>query len=222
MKEWVSLVYQNTPNDNPTVYIRLRKHVRLQPTHPVLLGHVAEFIVAPEWEEPLRSLELLQPDRNEQFVLIEMLAIVRTIRTRYPELLIEYYGEPHVLVEWTKDEKIRSRKLLFPLVLLLLFIGSGLTIMNFHADVSMLEVHQKMYKLITGKEDPHPLILQIPYSLGLGAGMLIFFNRVFKKKLNEEPDPLEVEMFLYQENVRNFMVAEEYLKLNESRKDEQR
>ena len=52
--------------------------------------------------------------------------------------------------------------------------------------------------------------------------MLIFFNRVFKKKINEEPDPLEVEMFLYQENVRHFMVAEEYQKLNESVKDDQR
>ena len=114
-----------------------------------------------------RRLEINATDPNEQFILIEMLAIVSTIRSRYPELAIEYYGEPHVLVEWTKDEKIRSRKLLFPFVLLLLFIGSGLTIMNFHADVSMLEVHQKMYKLITGKEDPHPLILQIPYSLRL-------------------------------------------------------
>ena len=46
--------------------------------------------------------------------------------------------------------------------------------MNFHADVSMLAVHQRIYELMTGKKVDHPLILQIPYSIGIGAGMVHF------------------------------------------------
>jgi stage V sporulation protein AA len=101
------------------------------------------------------------------------------------------------------------------LVWLLLFIGSGLAIMNFHADVSMLEVHRRIYELITGKSEPFPLILQIPYSFGIGLGMIVFFNHLFKKKFNEEPSPLEVEMFMYQESVNHYVITEEYRKMHE-------
>lgn len=200
----------------PTLYLRLRKQLRLPPGRPVMLGHVAQIIVDPEREQAIRSIELMRPVREEQFVLIDMLVIVRAVKERYPDLEIECYGEPHALVELAEPMRVRSRQAWLPIVLVLLFIGSGLTIMNFHADVSMLEVHRKLYKLITGIDNPHPLILQVPYSLGLGAGMMIFFNRVFKRKLNEEPDPLEVELYLYQENVRHYLITEEYSRLNDS------
>lgn len=39
--------------------------------------------------------------------------------------------------------------------------------------------------------------------------MVLFFNHIFKKKFNEEPNPLEVEMFMYQENVNTYVIAEE-------------
>jgi stage V sporulation protein AA len=43
--------------------------------------------------------------------------------------------------------------------------------------------------------------------------MIVFFNHLFKKNWNEEPTPLEVEMYLYQENVDQYVVAEEYEKM---------
>ncbi|MNI93321.1 hypothetical protein D3C73_1512510 [compost metagenome] len=55
--------------------------------------------------------------------------------------------------------------------------------------------------------------MQIPDSLGMGVGMALFFNRFFKKTFNEEPSPLEVEMYLYQENMNQYIVTEEYSKL---------
>ena len=203
--------------NSPTLYLRLRKQIRLRPDQAILLGDIAQIIVEPQYESAIKAMVIRKPSgdhQHGQLLLIDMLTVVRTVKQRFPELTIEHYGEPHVLVEWMPEQKVRQRRLLFPFVLLLLFIGSGLTIMNFHADVSMPEVHRKLYKLITGLDNPHPLLLQIPYSLGLGAGMLLFFNRVFKKKLNEEPDPLEVEMFLYEENVRHYMVTEHYKQQN--------
>jgi len=97
----------------------------------------------------------------------------------------------------------------FILIWLLLFFGAALAIMNFHEDVSMQAVHQRIYKIITGKENLKPLILQIPYSIGLGLGMVLFFNHVFKKRLNEEPSPLEVEMFNYQQNLDQYVIINE-------------
>lgn len=211
-----------TSRHTSTLYLRLRKHLSLRSGEPVTLGDAAQMLAEPQLEAELRRLVLAEAPAGEQYILIDMLMIVAAVQERYPDLQIEYYGEPHVLVQWQKESKIRGRHMLFPVVLFLLFVGSGLTIMNFHADVSMLEVHRKLYKMITGVDHPHPLLLQIPYSLGLGAGMLLFFNRVFKKKINEEPDPLEVEMFLYEENVRQYMVRDEYNRLKDPDADERK
>ena len=76
-----------------------------------------------------------------------------------------------------------------------------LTIMNFHEDVSMKECTSKTIYNYYGKSERKPLLFQIPYSIGLGLGMILFFNHVFKKRLNEEPSPLEVEMFNYQQDL---------------------
>ncbi len=81
--------------------------------------------------------------------------------------------------------------------------------MNFHEDVSMRIVHQKIFKTITGLEDDKPLLLQIPYSIGLGLGMILFFNHVFRKRINEEPSPLEVEMFNYQQDLDQYVIMHE-------------
>ena len=73
----------------------------------------------------------------------------------------------------------------------------------------MQDAHQRLYKIITGKNVAKPLMFQIPYSFGLGLGMILFFNHVFKKRLNEEPSPLEVEMFNYQQDLDRYVVMHE-------------
>ncbi len=69
--------------------------------------------------------------------------------------------------------------------------------MNFHTDVSMKEVHIRIIELKQENERSIPLWFQIPYSLGIGLGMLVFFNHLFRKRFNEEPNPLEVELYMY-------------------------
>lgn len=208
-------------SSNPTLYIRLRKKMRIRRGEPVLLGRAAQLLVEPEYEQKLLQLPLYHHRRQDgNLVLIDMMLIVKKVKELYPFLQIEYFGEPHVLVE-VRERSKKPRIIWLVPVWLLLFIGSGLAIMNFHADVSMAVVHQHIYTLLTGKHSEHPLLLQIPYSIGIGVGMIIFFNHLFKKKFNEEPSPLEVEMFLYQENVNQYVVTEEYGKKQEmlDRKD---
>ncbi|MGG1551719.1 stage V sporulation protein AA [Paenibacillus ferrarius] len=197
------------------IYIRLRRKACVRKGQVVKLGQIAQLIVDPVYEKDLHELIIHQPQQEDgNRVLLDMMLIIGKIRERFPDLQIEHYGEPHVLLEITTDNR-KANPLLIALVWLLLFIGSGLTIMNFHADVSMLDVHQRIYELMTGKKVEHPLILQIPYSLGIGVGMVLFFNHLFKKKFNEEPSPLEVEMFMYQESVNHYVITEEYSKIHE-------
>src|SRR5699024_11309509 len=85
------------------------------------------------------------------------------------------------------------------------FLDQYIKIIKFHYDFSMLEVHQKLHFLFTGENVQHPLWLQIPYSIGLGIGMILFLNHWFKKQLNEEPSPLELELFTYEQKIEEYL-----------------
>ncbi|WP_223066586.1 stage V sporulation protein AA [Paenibacillus caui] len=196
------------------VYIRLRKHVQLKKGTCIELGDIAQILAPAEFEQGLKRLVVKHPVKQDgNRIVIDMMRIIKLIRDRYPNLSVEYIGEPHTLVEITSLEKSPSL-LLFAIVWLLLFFGSMLTIMNFHADVDMSAVMVKIVEMITGSRDEHPYVFQTTYSIGIGLGMLIFFNHLFRKKWNEEPTPLEVEMFLYQENLDHFVITEEYKKIH--------
>lgn len=60
----------------------------------------------------------------------------------------------------------------------IIFFGAGIAIVNFYEDVNMIASLSKIYYTFTGIKDNKPLILTIPYSIGLGIGVMTFFNRV--------------------------------------------
>ncbi|MDO7905123.1 stage V sporulation protein AA [Paenibacillus sp. JX-17] len=199
----------------PTVYLRLRSRIQVRLGQKITLGDVAHLLTEPEWEARLLQLELITPRIHDgNLIMVDMLQIISLIRSQIPGIQVESLGKPHMLIEIVKKPR-KPSKLLFVLVWLLLFVGSALTIMNFHADVNMLEVQIRIVEMLTGKRDEHPYLFQAAYSVGIGFGMIIFFNHLFKKKWNDEPTPLEVEMFLYQQNVDQQVVAEEYEKMKQ-------
>lgn len=201
------------PDSGSTCYIRLRKQSSVKPDHPIRLKDVAEVIADDAWYTKLRELVLKEPKTSDgNMILIDMMHITRSIKELSPRMTIECFGQPHTLVEVVTQVK-KPNIVLIVIVWLLLFFGSGLAIMNFHADVSMLPVHKRIVELLTGRKDANPFWFQACYSIGIGLGMVVFFNHFFRKKFNEEPTPLELEMFLYQENLNQYMITEEYKRL---------
>ncbi|MBY9081572.1 stage V sporulation protein AA [Paenibacillus sp. HN-1] len=197
------------------IYIQLKSRVTLPHGAGVRLGDIAFMISPPELREPLETLLLVQPDAEDgNLILIDMLKVIPIVQTLAPEAEIEPIGEGRTIVEIYKPHTQRKPSgFRFALVWLLLFFGAALTIMNFHADVNMEEVQIRIVEMLTGRRDEHPYTFQLAYSLGIGFGMVVFFNHLFKKKWNEEPTPLEVEMFLYQKSIDQYVVHEEYRKM---------
>jgi stage V sporulation protein AA len=198
---------------HPVLYLRLKRRIYIKTGHEVMLGQAARLLTDDEeLEQRLKRFPLYrhrQSDGNR--VVIDLLQIVRALRKEIPDLTVEAYGDPQVLV-MVADKPVKPRYAVLVFAWLLLFFGAGLAIMNFHTDVSMKEVHIRIVELITGRRTEHPLWFQIPYSLGVGLGMILFFNHLFKKKFNEEPNPLEVELYLYQENMNDYVIADEMRK----------
>ncbi|MGD6815681.1 stage V sporulation protein AA [Metabacillus sp. 113a] len=193
-----------------TIYIRLRHRIQSAPEGWIRLGDLAQIIDSEE-ESSLSRLNVYHVTPNDRSIaVVDVMHIIKLLRAAEPDAEIQTIGPSQTVVEIVSRKK--KRKLVyFIAVWLLLFVGAAMAIINFHEDVSMQAVHQKLYFMLTGKEAEKPLLLQIPYSIGLGLGMILFFNHVFKKRINEEPSPLEVEMFKYQ------MDLDQYVAMNENK-----
>lgn len=192
------------------IFMKLRHRVQVKPHDVVLIGDVAQMIATDDrLLEKIKQLPLyrIQP-HDKNIVIIDVMKVIEAILRFDRALDVQTVGPAQTIIE-VMYEKKHVPFLYFLLVWLLLFIGSALAIMNFHEDVSMKETHQHLYTLITGEKAEKPLLFQIPYSLGLGLGMILFFNHVFRKRLNEEPSPLEVEMFNYQQSLDQYVMLHE-------------
>jgi stage V sporulation protein AA len=196
----------------------MRRRAVVSPEANVTLGDVARLVTEAGLQARLEHLPLHRVTSGDgNLLLIDMLQVVKAIREAEPGMVIETFGEPHVLLEVSSGGEIKPRRFILTMAWLLLFFGSGMAMMNFHADVNMPAVQRRITELITGSNAAHPWVFQIPYSIGIGMGMLLFFNRLLRKRLNDEPNPLEVEMFMYQENVNHYVITEEYRKKHEGR-----
>lgn len=191
------------------LYLRLRKRLSIKPGEMITLGDICQLYWDDAREKALEKIPVYQVKLEDgELIIIDIMQVIRKLRTIHPEVPLEIQGASQIIVEVMNPRK-KAQPLLVALVWIILFVGAGLAIMNFHTDVSMLQVHQRIFYLITGVKNEQPLWLQIPYSIGIGLGMVLFFNHLFQKRIKEEPSPLEVELFLYQQNLDQYYIQHE-------------
>lgn len=137
---------------------------------------------------------------------IDILQLIRE-KLNNESISIHLIGDAKVLLEPKKQDtssKLASYiKLVF--ALLLLFVGAGLAIMYFHSDVNMKEVHSQLYYLLSGEKNENPLIFSIPYSIGLGLGIAIFFKAFSRGEKKANPGPLELEFYQNKKELEDFL-----------------
>ncbi|WP_088043801.1 stage V sporulation protein AA [Bacillus sp. EAC] len=194
------------------LYIKLLNRVTVQVGKTVHLGEIARLQGMNLNIEKIKNIVVHVAKKEDgTHTVIDILELLPLIQKVDPEITFELIGVTMCIIE-VETAASKDRYFLFCFVWILLFAGSSLAIIYFHEDVSMQQVQQRIYYMITGEYNHKPLLLQVPYSFGLGIGMILFFNQWFKTRLNEEPSPLEVEMFQYQRSI------DEYVLVNENKK----
>lgn len=158
----------------------------------------------------VENLSIYKTKTEEDWMRISSIDIIGKLVDRYPNLEIEIIGQSDVLIE--VKSRAQSNKLFqfvkVAMIFILLFFGAGMTIMNFHTDVGMDETLEIIYQSLTGEEKSNPLILSLSYSIGLGLGVIIFFNRIVSKSLRrrKEPGPMEIEVFNYDKEMEEYIL----------------
>ncbi len=80
--------------------------------------------------------------------------------------------------------------------------------MTFNNDVDLPKLFSQLYTQVTGQVSNGFTVLEISYSIGVGLGVLLFFNHFGRLKLTDDPTPMQVKMRLYEDDVNNTLIEE--------------
>ena len=88
------------------------------------------------------------------------------------------------------------------MVCLVAFCGSAFTIMAYHNDIEIHKLFEGTVRFIMPQNlNLGLLIIESAYSVGLATGIIVFFNHVGKRKLSNDPTPIEVALRKYELDV---------------------
>ena len=81
--------------------------------------------------------------------------------------------------------------------------------MTFNNDVDVPTLFQQITSQVTGQSGNAFPALAISYSVGIGLGVLFFFNHFGHIKLTDDPTPMQVQMRLYENDVNTTIVEDQ-------------
>ena len=195
-----------------TLYIQTDKNVEVHHPH-VYLQDIAKLSCSnSKILNRLRVLSVanLEPDKPGRYV-ISVMDLIHEIQQKEPELNISHIGEPAFIITYEKEGTvnivIRWCKVIF--VCLATFFGAGFSIMTFNNDVDIPTLFEQIYDQVTGQPTTGFTVLEVSYSIGIGLGVLFFFNHFGRMKITDDPTPMQVQMRLYEDDVNTTIIEDD-------------
>ena len=194
------------------LYIRLSQQKKIIGKKQLTVGDLAEV----EGEKKLRQRALQAEVRQigpgeRQRLLVTFNDVAGAIRIVEPSAVSICTGAEETVVMY--DEKAPGihpwqELLKVAAVCLILFVGSFMGIMTFHTDAAVPEMFMEINRLITGKEEERPVAMILSYAGGIAAGILVFLNHIGKKKITEDPTPVQVQFAEYKKQIDDCVMDE--------------
>lgn len=194
---------------NDILYIKIEQNVQVN-RKKVLLEDIAKLYSADKkMVSELNKLTLIviKSDEDVKYT-VSILKIIEIINKEYPEVEIVNMGENDFVLEY----KVPGKRVLAweytkaAFVAAAIFFGAAFTIMTFNTDVSVGDVFDKIYELVMGHSKNSGSILEVCYSIGIPVGTLVFFNHFSRRKIHNDPTPLQIEMRVYEEDVNKTLI----------------
>lgn len=193
------------------LYLKIEQCIQV-PNISVTIGDVAKLeCTDPSVVNRLKTEKLLKANANpNDRMVVSVMLVIEKIHQIYPELEIQNVGESDFIIS-LKPQKTSKVLELFKVFLVstVSFLGSVFAMMTFNEDVSALDSFRKVYTWVMGVPPEGSTVLELGYSLGVSVGIIVFFNHFGKKRLTQEPSPVEVEMSGYDKQVYMTLIQHE-------------
>lgn len=196
-------------SDNKILYIKGDRDVEV--TKPdVTLGDLLNMECTDKMMlARIKTLKIIRFKKSgRQRCVVSVLKIIACVHEKFPQTDVENLGETDIIVTY-EDQKTPALawhiiKTVF--VAAVTFFGAAFSIMAFNNDVDVTKLFGQIYELVTGQETSGFTILEITYSAGVAAGILIFFNHFGRKRFTVDPTPMEIQMRLYENDIQTTLI----------------
>lgn len=196
-------------SSSQTIHLKIEKNVQVH-DRTVYLKDIAQVTSADKAME--NKVKLIRiPNAVEQGTgrhAMSVMEIIPLIYKEYPNADVDNIGESDFIITYEKKKQpgkvISWAKTI--LVAFVAFFGAAFAIMTFNNDVDVPKLFGQLYEQFTGKVSDGFTILEFSYSLGVGIGIVVFFNHFAGKKFTADPTPMEVEMRLYEDDVDRTLI----------------
>ena len=148
--------------------------------------------------------------QRESRLVGNVVEIIQQIEREIPGTSVQNLGETDYVIHYQPPRRQalvwQWCKIIF--VGLAAFFGAGFSIMTFNNDVDVGGLFSQIYTQVTGQTSGHFTVLEITYSIGIGLGVLFFFNHFGHMKITDDPTPMQIQMRLYEENVNKTLIKD--------------
>lgn len=192
------------------IYVKTAKKASVAERKDIYVKDIAEVFAPDNLLKKIKNIKLLEIKSDEKKnYLITIIDVISAIDKALPGHTINNVGEMDTIIEYSpkkqKENKfLKVLKIIF--VTIILAGGSSTAIMSFHSDAQMATVFENYYYIFFNEKIENPIIIDLPYSLGLALGIIVFFNHFSGKKITDDPTPIEVEMSVYESEVTDNII----------------
>ena len=199
-----------------TVYLKPEKNSEVHDKDVFLSQAAKVWCRDKALESKCKAIKLMTiHDEKENRYVCSVLDVVEKIQKLDANAEVTNLGEMDFIIDYQpKVRRIGAADWVkTAAVCLIVFFGAAFAIMTFNNDGSVAEIFKDVYYLVMNEESDGITVLEIGYSIGLLAGVLIFVNQYGKRKLTTDPTPIEVQMRIYEDEVDTTIIK------NASRKE---
>ena len=181
--------------------------IRLKPLnftiHNIYLKDIY-YIYPKEYEEKIGNICIrTYKEKDSNYDVIHIGEVIDKIKEKLSTAHITFLKTDDVVIFFNENKKDRTKYLRVLLVSIVVLMGSIMGIMNFHADVNMIHSQSTMVNALTKNPKKYLPYFQIPYSIGIGVGVALFFNKFIPTYAKNEPSPLDLKMKSLNKEIEN-------------------
>lgn len=194
------------------IYVKASKKVSIYNRASIKVKDIAEVFAPKEILNKIESLPVVHVDESQpKNILISIIDVIKRIDTNFPGNTVNSVGETETLVHFEKQQKPENKAWTWvkaAAVCVILLAGSATAIMTFHTDTQVPAVFRNFYYIFLGETSESMALLDVPYSIGIAVGIIVFFNHFSSRKKLSDPTPIDVEMAIYDDEVVKAIVGE--------------
>ena len=193
------------------LYLQLDQNIEVTNPHVYLQDIAALSMSDPKILNRLRVMPVMVLDETKPGRYVMSVSdLLNKIQKLEPSIDISPMGETDFIITYrissATGKLFRYVKIFF--VCLVSFFGAAFSIMTFNNDVDLGSLFDQFYTLVMGKSSDGFTILELSYSVGIGLGVLLFFNHFGHLKLSDDPTPMQVQMRTYEDDVNQTLIEQ--------------